>query len=164
MDNLNLGLRTQKICINGDKNKTISFCPDDINIVSRYQESLEEFEKIKNEISDLNQNMDSENITESIKKIFQLDNVIKEKIDYIFNSDISKIAFGEVSCLAIGSNGVPLFQNLLEKLIEYCTNSYSGKVDDFKNSDKASKYLSKYKNKCVKNNDYKKSNKHNNKK
>ena len=162
MDNLNLELYRQEICINGDKDKTISFCPDDINIINRYQESMEELEEIKQDVFNLNQDIDENNINETIKKIFNLDKIIKEKIDYIFNSEISEKVFGETSCLAVGRNGQPIFQNLLETLLNYCTNRYSDKIEEVKNSDKANKYLSKYKNKYVKKRDFKKSNKYNN--
>lgn len=159
MDNLNLGLDIQEICINGDENKKISFCPGDVNIINRYKESIEVFENIQNDFENISGDINEDNSMEIITKLFELDKLIKDKIDYIFNSKISDIVFGEISCLTKGVNGEPIFKNLLESLIKYCIDSYDEKVDAFKNSDKANKYLSKYKNKYVKNNDFKKSNK-----
>ena len=46
MENLNFDNGIVEVVINGDKNKTISFCPSDINISVRYKESLKVFEEL----------------------------------------------------------------------------------------------------------------------
>ena len=162
MNNLDLGLDIQEICINGDESKKISFCPSDINIVARYKECLDYFENLQKQFEETSEEIKEDNAIEVVKKLSEIDKILKEKIDYIFNAKISEVVFGDVSCFTRGLNDRPIFQNVIESLIKYCTNSYNAKVETIKNSEKANQYLSKYRNKYVKNNDFKKSNKYSN--
>lgn len=76
----------------------ISFNPSDANIVHRYQEVVEDLEK-------LDFNFETENTEEFAEKMNQLERVVFEKIDYLVNAEIAETFFsimGPFSPLASG--------------------------------------------------------------
>ena len=46
----------------------------------------------------------------------QTDRIIREKINYIFGSDVSSAAFGSVYCFS-PSNGMPVFVNFINAVM-----------------------------------------------
>lgn len=173
MNNINIKtIKTEEFTLNGDKNKVIYFAPTDINIFNRYnactielQEKLKEYDNIyKLEIND---KTDFETTMEIFNQINDADKFIKEKIDYIFNSKISEVIFGNTCCLSLNSNGEFVFQTVLETLFNICNEKIGEKtksdIKQIKQNPKAQAYLNKYNNhnkhnKNVKKYDNKKSN------
>lgn len=147
MENLSFDNGIVEVAINGDKNKTISFCPSDINISVRYKESLKVFEKLSEKAKNIfNDDLrDNDALFKQIEQYKEIDDTIKKTIDYIFNAEISKKAFGKSSCLSKTSNGKHAFENLMDSLLGLCNKCYSKKVDNIKNNYNSQKYLYKYK-------------------
>lgn len=146
MENLSFDNGIIEVMINGDKNKTIAFCPSDINISVRYKESLKVFEELSEKANTVfNENANNnEELFKQIEQYKEIDDTVKKTIDYIFNAEISKVAFGKSSSLSKTSNGKHAFENLLNSLLELCNKCYSNKVNNIKNNYKSQKYLSKY--------------------
>lgn len=131
---------TQEIEINNDKNRKIRFCPTDPNIAIRYQELEEFFNNVEEKLEEMQGN--NKDIKNQMQLLKELDLQVKEKVDYIFNGKISEVIFGNTSCFARGVNDKPIFQNMIEGLLKISSNAYKSKI---KKSDKAKKYLNKYK-------------------
>ena len=47
----------------------------------------------------------------------QTDRIIREKINYIFGSDVSSVAFGSAYCFS-PSNGMPVFANFVNAIMQ----------------------------------------------
>lgn len=146
MENLSFDNGIIEVMINGDKNKTIAFCPSDINISVRYKEALKIFEELSEKVKNIfnDKSNDTEAIFKQIEEYKKIDDTVKKTIDYIFNAEISNIVFGELSSLSKTSNGSYAFENLLNSLLGLCNKCYDNKVSHIKNGEKAQKYLSKY--------------------
>ena len=77
--------------INGDPERAIRFSARDANILLRYEKAMDE---MKEECGRL-----SEGEKENASTLEELNQFIFDRIDYIFNSDVSRVAFGNQSPL-----------------------------------------------------------------
>ena len=169
MNNIKLNINSkEEFTLNGDENKKIYFNPNDVNIFHRYKGSLEEIAKKQEEYKALaNANLDNNDVDFTLQlfdKLKEIDALFKEKLDYIFDSNISEVIFGNSCCLSLDENGELIFKNVLDTLLTVCTerlqNNNIKEIKEIKNKDKVKSYLNKY-NKHRKNvvkHDFKKSN------
>lgn len=109
----------------GNCDKYIEFDTGDIFIPERFStakkeitEYIEDLRKKYNikDIDDIS-NIDTGNVQEDIKAIREADEFVKSKIDYIFNEEVSKNAFGNASCLTATKKGEYYFENFLNAVI-----------------------------------------------
>lgn len=123
--------------INGDPNRIVRFNPSDFSIIERANkarkaitESLKDFKNIKDE--------DIDEASEAIEKV---NAVIKENINYIFNSDIYDVVFGNQSPVSFvgGLTLVERFLNAALSIIEKAVGE-----EQKKSQEKISKYTSRY--------------------
>lgn len=115
MASLNYGSSIKKFDINGDKNKVLCVNTTDTKIFKRLKETKPKIDRIIKDSEKLGDDMTAD---ENIELLDKLDDEVKSIIDYIFNTNASEVAFGNASCLSICENGLPLFQNFMEALID----------------------------------------------
>ena len=120
MNSLNLGEEYSEFTINGDETRVIKIDLNDYAIITRLNESYKRIEDFANKNSaDVNSDGTAKDtLSETAEVIGNFDKFIKEQIDYIFNSKVSDIVFGEKSPLSM-VKGIPLYQRFLTALQPY---------------------------------------------
>lgn len=111
---LNTGVKTYEIeDENGKELGVISIYPNDFNIGKRAKEVqikimdyINAAEKIVNEREE-----------DVIEEITELDNKIKEQLDYLFNTKISETVFKGLHCLNVTAGGKYFIESFLDMII-----------------------------------------------
>jgi len=116
MQNLNFDDGFKEFSINGDKERVIRFNPSDFGILER----IEKANKAINEATKGNEDLDlkadgtaAEELSRSVNIVKGISDTIKNQIDYIFDSPVSSIVFGNQSPLSM-VKGVPFFERFLD--------------------------------------------------
>lgn len=106
----------KEFMINDDPDKVIRFDPTDFAIISRFNETRK---NIKSEMDLLDKDVNIDNNGEPVDElesaaeaVSRVSNFIKEQVDYIFDSPVSDMVFGNKSPLAM-VKGVPLFERFI---------------------------------------------------
>lgn len=123
--------------INGDPNRVIKFNPTDISIIERAQ-------KVKKEIGEEVKKLDKLEINDDeavAKAVEEVNKIIKEKINYIFGSNVSETVFGVQSPLA-SANGVTLAERFIAAAIPIIQKEIED--EDKKSKARMSKYTERY--------------------
>lgn len=126
--NIDEGLKTFSIG-QGDKLRYISFNPADYAILSRFDDARKNIEEAENNLQtsimvDNDGNPVDENgdildeLSEGAEIVRQIDKIICEQIDHIFNAKVSHIVFQGTSPLS-SVNGVPFFERFLNAAQEH---------------------------------------------
>lgn len=126
METIKFQSSLKKYSINGDENCVIAFNPADPSILQRLQETVAEIEQLQNIISN-----DAEGIVKA-------DKVIRDKLDYVFNSQISNTVFGNTNCLTL-AGGSPLAFNFIEAVTPIIKSEIQ--AEQKKSEKKMSKYI-----------------------
>lgn len=110
----------KEFCINDDPNRVIRFNPSDYGIIERFnkarKEILAEMEKIQKDFDlkpDGSPDVPEDELEETAGIIEKVRKLICDKIDYIFGSPVSDVAFGKQSPLS-SVKGVPLFERFIQ--------------------------------------------------
>jgi len=110
----------KEFCINDDPNRVIRFNPSDYGIIERFnkarKEILAEMEKIQKDFDlkpDGSPDVPEDELEETAGIIEKVRKLICDKIDYIFGSPVSEVAFGKQSPLS-SVKGVPLFERFIQ--------------------------------------------------
>lgn len=148
MQNLIIDDGLKEFMINGDKNKVIRFNPADINLLERFDKAYKSIEEEQRRIEkdiELKTNGEPiegvEDYEQALEIIQGLNQLIKDKIDYIFDSEVADVIFGNQSPMST-VKGRPFFervfdaiQPILEKEItaeqkasEKRVNKYTGQI------------------------------------
>ena len=109
----------KEFSINGDENRVIRFNPSDLAIIKRLEEAknkISESMAIKDDIELDNEGKPVDSLENYSKVISHIDNVIKEQINYIFDSDVADVVFGNQSPLA-NIKGKPLYERFMESVM-----------------------------------------------
>ena len=109
----------KEFSINGDVNRVIRFNPSDLDIIKRLEEAknkISESMDIKDDIELDNEGKPVDSLENYSKVISHIDNVIKEQINYIFDSDVANVVFGNQSPLA-NIKGKPLYERFMESVM-----------------------------------------------
>lgn len=109
----------KEFSINGDENRVIMFNPSDLAIIKRLEEAknkISESMAIKDDIELDNEGKPVDSLENYSKVISHIDNVIKEQINYIFDSDVANVVFGNQSPLA-NIKGKPLYERFMESVM-----------------------------------------------
>ena len=109
----------KEFSINGDENRVIRFNPSDMAIIKRLEEAknkISESMAIKDDIELDNEGKPVDSLENYSKVISHIDNVIKEQINYIFDSDVANVVFGNQSPLA-NIKGKPLYERFMESVM-----------------------------------------------
>lgn len=123
--------------INGDPDRVIRFNPTDISIIERAQ-------KVKKEIGEEAKKLDALEINDDeavAKAVEEVNKIIKEKINYIFGSDVSETVFGVQSPLA-SANGITLAERFIAAAIPVIQKEIED--EDKKSKARMSKYTERY--------------------
>lgn len=100
--------------INGDESRVIRINTTDFAIFDRIKKAMKQIDKIAKEY----ENVTPKNDDEANDLFVSADKKVREQINYIFDSDVSTVAFGNTNCFSIVfSNKQPLFYNFLNAII-----------------------------------------------
>lgn len=105
--NIRFSTGEKEYIVNDDESKVIRVNVSDANILVRYNESLKKFEKLHDEIGDLED-------TEQLKRA---DLLVRGFINDVFDTDVCTPAFGNTNCLSPVGNGKALYQSFLEAFL-----------------------------------------------
>lgn len=130
------GLKTYEIANKSGKiYGSFSFDPSDMGILKRYNEVVKVFEG-------MDFNFLEDDITQNIEKYVEIENVVNEKIDYLFNSDVSSTIFSITSPLTIIPSGKLFLKSALEAIGQVIENETGERVKKMNN--RVNKYTAKY--------------------
>jgi len=106
----------KEFMINDDPNKVIRFDPTDFAIIERFNNAMKNIEKATENLEN-DVNIDSKGeplseLEEAAEAVAKVNKLIKDQIDYIFDSPVSGMVFGNKSPLAL-VKGVPLFERFI---------------------------------------------------
>lgn len=127
--NYNSGYKTY--ALNGDESNVIRINVSDVNILKRVKE-----------VQDFMSALEDEKPTP--ERLVELDEIVREKINYVFGADVSSAAFGETNCFSPVDDGRFLFQAFLEALIPAISEDIKAKA---KPNENVKKYVDRAKKK-----------------
>lgn len=105
--------------INGDKNRVIRFNPGDPNLLQRYYQAIKNIDTVKAKIGDdiiltptgeAEETDDAGMVAAALKEV---DNVIRENLNFMLDADVYDTIFGNQSPLCIVGKGEYLFEAVL---------------------------------------------------
>lgn len=100
--------------INGDESRVIRINTTDFAIFDRIKKAMSNID----DISKKYKNAEPKTDDEANELFVSVDKRVREQINYIFDSDVSSVAFGNTNCFSIVfSNKQPLFYNFLNAII-----------------------------------------------
>lgn len=107
MKNLNFNEALMSFSINGDENRVISFNPGDPNLMSRAVKTQKRLSEKQDEMKEIQLNRDgtpADETEEVVIALEEFESLVREEINYIFNSDVYDIVFNGQSPLCIVGN------------------------------------------------------------
>lgn len=113
MENLNFKSNVKKYSLNGDENCVISVNTTDYAIIDRIKKATKNIEKLAAEYQEKKINNDDE----ANELFVETDKEIRNQINYIFNSDVCTMAFGNTNCFSLCDDGSALFENFISAII-----------------------------------------------
>lgn len=121
MKNLDLGEEYVELTINNDESRVIRIDLTDIGMIERLNESYKKIDEFQKNNKDVGINADGSptdglNTSAEILKSFRV--LIEEQIDYILDSKVSAIVFGNKNPLST-VKGVPLYERFMKALKPY---------------------------------------------
>lgn len=135
---LNTGVKNYEIeDENGRTLGTISIYPQDFNIGKRAKEAQKKIA----EYIDAAEQIATENDDDAIESITEIDNKIKEQLDYLFNAEVSKTVFRGLHCLNVVADGGKYFIESFLDMIIPVINAELDKAAET-SQQKVSKYVS----------------------
>lgn len=147
--NFNDGFET--FTINEDPNRVIRINPKDGNILTRFEEAMRDLSGESEKLTDIKVKADGTpgevneaSLRESADKLRNFNRLINEKLNYIFNADITEAAFGKQSPLSlVGPDNRFLFEVFLEAALEAVKAKLEESIKDRER--RIGKYTDKYK-------------------
>lgn len=121
MKNLDLEEEYIELTINNDESRVIRIDLTDIGMIERLNESYKKIEEFQNTHENIEINSDgspADGLSQSAEILKSFRNLIKEQIDYIFDSKVADIVFGNKNPLST-VKGVPLYERFLKALKPY---------------------------------------------
>lgn len=122
--------------VNGQNDKLLKLNISDLGIINRVENGYAKLQEEVSKIAELS--TDDENLTE---KMNEIDKVMRDQIDYIFDSNVSEI------CAADGTmydpkNGVLRFEHILDTLLKLYEKNIQDEYKKIKN--RVEKHTAKY--------------------
>ena len=121
MKNLDLGEEYVELTINNDENRVIKIDLSDLGILERISESYKKIEEFQNAHKDIEIKADgtvADGLLQSAEVLQSFRELINEQIDYILDSKVSNIVFGNKNPLST-VKGIPLYERFLNALKPY---------------------------------------------
>ena len=115
MQNLRIDDGLKEFTINGDKNRVIRFNPADLNLLDRLDQAektiTEAQDKLEEDIK-LDANGEPER-REDVEFIREVNKLIKDQVDFIFDAKVSEVVFGNQSPMS-SVKGRPFFERFFD--------------------------------------------------
>lgn len=115
MQSLNFNDGYKEYSINGDESKIIRVNLSDFSIIERIKTAYDEIEIATTTNEEVDLKTDGTPVSELDKAaeiVKGINDTIKRQIDYIFNSEVSAMVFGNQSPLSM-VGGIPLYERFL---------------------------------------------------
>lgn len=134
MRSLNFSEELKSFSINGDENRVIRFNPADPNLIKRVTQARENIRKAQEKIEGMAVDLDIASVDEdadeaSADVLQEIEDVIRDQVNYIFNADIYDTAFaGQSPICIVGEEKEYLFEAFIKSvlpIIEEETKEYS---------------------------------------
>lgn len=106
----------KEFMINDDPDKIIRIDPADFGIIERFNTAIKNIEKNMENIDDIDLDTKGEprdQLDERAQIVAKVNKYIREQVDYIFDSPVSDMAFGNKSPLAT-AGGIPIFERFIK--------------------------------------------------
>lgn len=113
MESLVINKGYKEYSINGDESAVIRVTTTDFGLADRLRTLQDDIAAI---ISALEKHKKTDDADEVLNAVRQADIEVKEKLDEVFNSDVSAKVFGGMNCLSF-AGGQPVVLNFLEAII-----------------------------------------------
>ena len=141
----------EEFTINGDPQRVIRINPKDVNILARFEKSMKELKEESSSISDIEVRADGSlaemqhsKLSENARRLQEFNESINQKMNYIFNADVTSAAFGRQSPLSLsGRDNRFLFEVFLESALEAVKERLEEAAKSME--DRAAKYSGAYK-------------------
>jgi hypothetical protein len=136
MKSINFNTGIKQYAVNGDEGNPVSINISDLNLYKRIRDSENAFDPILAKL-------DAE---ENTPELFaEVDKAVKDKLDYIFDTNISEKVFGETNCLSPLEDGNLLFMAFLDAFVPVVLEDMGKAKQSFNEgkNEKFSKYLPK---------------------
>lgn len=120
-NNLDLGEEYVELTINNDADRVIRVDLSDFGMIERLNESYKKIEDFQKDHNDVKINPDgtaADKLNESAEILKAFNTLVREQIDYILDSKVSDIVFGNKNPLST-VKGVPLYERFLNALKPY---------------------------------------------
>lgn len=122
--NISFDTGVKSFTINNDPNRVIRFCPTDANLIPRFQQAFLELDTEKSKLEDVDLNFDgtlSENqeveIKDAARLLKEFEQTIREKINFIFASDVyDTVFYGQSPLSIVGREKRLLFEVVMDAL------------------------------------------------
>lgn len=145
MQNLIIDDGFKEFTINNDPNKVIRFNPSDFGIIERINNAYKEIEDVQNSVDDIELNNDGSPVdflNNAAETVSRVSNIIKKEIDYIFDSPVSEVVFGNQSPLSM-VKGAPFYERFLNAVVPIIEKEV--KAEQTASQKRISKYTSQVK-------------------
>lgn len=139
MKNFNINDGIKEFTINNDENRVLRINTSDLQISVRLKQCEKELNQISKEFQKFDETM---TVEDSIEAIDKYDKKVKQRLDYIFNTNVSEVVFGGMNCLSI-CGGKPVFQNFLDEVMPEISQNIEEEVK--KSQQNIKKYTSQVK-------------------
>lgn len=140
MKSINFNTGIKQYAVNGDESNPVSINISDLNLYKRIRDSENAFDPILARLDE------EENTPELFAEV---DKAVKDKLDYIFGTNLSEKVFGGTNCLSPLDDGNLLFMAFFEAFVPMVLEDMKKSKQSFEagKDDKFSKYLPKEENK-----------------
>lgn len=108
MANINFDDGFESFTINNDPSRVIRINPKDTNIVARFEDVMRDLKTESSQIAELEVRADGslvrspgKSYEEGLEHLKKFNQLICEKLNYIFNADVSDVVFGKQSPLSL---------------------------------------------------------------
>lgn len=150
MQSINFSDGYKSFCINDDPARVIRFNPTDIDIVKRFNQAMKELREEKDGLEDVSLNpdgtvaIDDDATLEKTSKVLEeFNRVIREKLNFIFKSDVYDTIFDGQSPMAIvGKERQLLFEAFMDAAFHVINEEVENATRE-----RVGKYTAKYKKK-----------------
>lgn len=118
MQNLSFNDGYKEFSINGDETRVIRVNPSDFALIERFNTAIEDISLKMSEIEDVKIDPNGEavdDLKETAAMIKEVREYVNEKIDYIFNGQVSAVVFGNQSPLS-SPGGITLVEGFLNAI------------------------------------------------
>ena len=110
----------KRVRFDGDNNRVVYIDPSDMGIINRLQEALP---KLKEFTMDVYNKVDSEGDSNTVQRLKEVDDKMRELIDYIFDAPVSIAAVPRGAMYNL-HNGVFNFEHIIEVMATQYENSF----------------------------------------